>query len=231
MTTNVGKYGKGAAMHRLVVFLVLGCFAIAAVAEPIVLTAADGVKVFGVLSRAPGAHPPVILAFHQAGSNHAEYASLAPRLNAAGFTVLAIDQRSGGNMFGGTNQTVAGLGRSTSYDAALPDLVAALAWGKAAAGGAPVIVWGSSYSAALVFLLAAQNAGVVSGVLLFRPGNTSGEVTPCGPLPQASGCRCTSRKPATPKRSRPRGTSTSGLPAPTRRSSLRPRAACTVLQP
>lgn len=157
-------------MLRLLSFLPLVFFAIAALAEPIVLTAADGVKVFGEVWRAGGAHPPIILAFHQAGSSHAEYAPLAPRLNAAGFTVLAIDQRSGGNAFGGTNQTVAVLGRSTSYDAALQDLAAALAWGKAAAGGAPVLIWGSSYSAALVFQLAAQNPGAISAVLAFSPG-------------------------------------------------------------
>lgn len=157
-------------MLRLCSFLALVGLAEAVIAEPITLTAADGVKVFGEIWRGGAAHAPIILAFHQAGSSHAEYAPLAPRLNAAGFTVLAIDQRSGGDYFGGTNQTVAVLGHSTSYDAALPDLAAALAWGKAAAGGAPVLIWGSSYSAALVFLLAAQNPGAISGVLAFSPG-------------------------------------------------------------
>jgi dienelactone hydrolase len=157
-------------MLRLLWLLALAGCADVAIAEPIELTAADGVKVFGEVWRGVGAHPPIILAFHQAGSSHAEYASLAPRLNAAGLTVMAIDQRSGGDYFGGTNRTVAGLGRSTSYDATLPDLAAALAWGKAAAAGAPVLIWGSSYSAALVFLLAAQNPGAISGVLAFSPG-------------------------------------------------------------
>jgi dienelactone hydrolase len=170
MTTAVSHRGKSAAMLRLLSLLALVGLADVAIAGPIALTTADGVKVFGEIWRAGGTHPPIILAFHQAGSSHAEYAPLAPRLNAAGFTVLAIDQRSGGDNFGGTNQTVAALGRSTSYDAALPDLAAALAWGRAAAGGAPVLVWGSSYSAALVFVLAAQNAGAIAGVLAFSPG-------------------------------------------------------------
>lgn len=161
-------------MLRLFSLLALVVLTESVVAEPIALTAADGVKVFGEIWRAGGAHAPIILAFHQAGSSHAEYTPLAPRLNAAGFTVMAIDQRSGGDYFGGTNRTVAALGRSASYDAALPDLTAALAWGKAAAGGAPVLVWGSSYSAALVFLLAAQNPGAISGVLAFSPGEYLG---------------------------------------------------------
>jgi len=139
-------------------------------AEEITLTAADGVKVFGTLDRAQGKSPPVILLFHMAGSNRAEYATIAPRLIASGFTALAIDQRSGGGNFGVKNKTVDALGRSTSYGEAQKDLEAALSWAKANAGGAPVIVWGSSYSAALVFLLAAAHPGDVSGVLAFSPG-------------------------------------------------------------
>ena len=67
----------------------------------------------------------MILAFHQAGSSRAEYDPLPPRLNAAEFTVLAIDQRSGGNHLGVENKTVSGPGRSTSFDAAIADLAAA----------------------------------------------------------------------------------------------------------
>jgi hypothetical protein len=39
---------------------------------------------------------PYILLSHQAGSNRAEYAPIAPRLVKPGFNCLAIDQRSGG---------------------------------------------------------------------------------------------------------------------------------------
>jgi alpha-beta hydrolase superfamily lysophospholipase len=139
-------------------------------AERVTITAADGVVLHGEFWPAADSRAPLILAFHQAGSSHAEYAPLAPRLNSAGFHVLAIDQRSGGNEFGGRNQTVAALGRSASYEAALPDLEAALAWGKRKANDAPVLVWGSSYSAALVFVLAAKHASDVAGLLAFSPG-------------------------------------------------------------
>jgi dienelactone hydrolase len=139
-------------------------------AETVQLAAADGVKVFGEVWRGAGAKPPIIVAFHQAESSRAEYAPIAPRLVRAGFTVLAIDQRSGDGAFGGTNRTAAELGRAATYEEALPDLEAALAWAKANAQGAPVVVWGSSYSAALVFLLAARHPGDVSGVVAFSPG-------------------------------------------------------------
>ena len=141
----------------------------AVLAETVQLTAADGVKVFGEVWRASAARPPVIVAFHQAEASHAEYAPIAPRLAQAGFTVLAIDQRCGDGAFGGKNLTVDALGDSTDYDAALPDLEAALAWARADARGAPVIVLGSSYSAALVFLLAAAHPHDVSGVVAFSP--------------------------------------------------------------
>ena len=157
-------------MTRLAFLLVAAFLAHDAAAESITLTAADGVKVYGEVWRAGVSRAPVILAFHQADSSHAEYTPLAPRLNAAGFTVLAIDQRSGGSYFGEKNKTVAALGRKASYDAALADLAAALNWSKSTSGGAPVLLWGSSYSAALVFLLAAQNPGAAAGILAFSPG-------------------------------------------------------------
>ena len=157
-------------MRRLFLAFFVGLCASAAAAEPVTLTAADGVKVFGTVWRAARPRPPVIVAFHQAGSSAAEYEPLAPRLVAAGFTVLAIDQRSGDGAFGGSNRTAAALGREAKYEEALPDLEAALAWAKGNANGAPVVVWGSSYSAALVFLLAAKHPHEVSAIVAFSPG-------------------------------------------------------------
>ena len=73
-------------------------------AEPLVLQAHDGVSISALVYEAT--HPKgVILLFHQAGSSKAEYATIAPRLAAAGFTALAIDQRSGGSLYG-PNETV-----------------------------------------------------------------------------------------------------------------------------
>ncbi len=143
-------------------------------AGPLTLTAADGVKVEAEIWRAAGVAPPIVLAFHQAEASHAEYAPIAPRLVAAGYTVLAIDQRSGGGQFGGHNRTVEQLGHSTDFLDALPDLEAALAWAKANGHGAPVIAMGSSYSAALVFLLAAKHPGGLAAIAAFSPGEYLG---------------------------------------------------------
>jgi alpha-beta hydrolase superfamily lysophospholipase len=62
----------------------------AAAPESVTVTAADGVKVFGEFWPAAEAKAALILAFHQAGSSHAEYAPLAPRLNAAGFHMRGV---------------------------------------------------------------------------------------------------------------------------------------------
>ena len=135
-------------------------------ARKVTLTARDGVTVFGDYYAAPRPRALIVL-FHQAGSSAGEYRTIAPRLVAAGYSALAIDQRSGGGMYG-PNRTVAKLGKSADYLEARPDMQAALDW--AAAKRVPVAIWGSSYSAALVFPLAAANPGKVKAVLAFSPG-------------------------------------------------------------
>jgi alpha-beta hydrolase superfamily lysophospholipase len=101
----------------------------------------------------------VILLFHQASSSKAEYATIAPRLAAAGFTALAIDQRSGGSLYG-PNETASRLDRPATYEDAKADLEAALGW--ALARHLAIILWGSNYSAALVFEVAAEHGNQVS---------------------------------------------------------------------
>jgi dienelactone hydrolase len=137
--------------------------------EEVTLTASDGVKVSADFYPAGSNSQPYILLFHQAGSNRAEYAPIAPRLAKLGFNCLAIDQRSGGDLFGQQNETVRHIGHNSEYGDALKDMEAALAWARTRSAGknARVLVWGSSYSAALVFLLAAEYPEEVAGVLVF----------------------------------------------------------------
>jgi alpha-beta hydrolase superfamily lysophospholipase len=134
------------------------------------LTAVDGVKLFARHYPAPDPKA-LILLFHQAGSSKDEYAVIAPRLVAAGYAALAIDQRSGGDMFG-RNETVAA-GAGSEFIDAKRDLEAALAWGKAQS--VPLIVWGSSYSSAVAFLLAAEHPAEVKALLAFSPGEYLGQ--------------------------------------------------------
>jgi dienelactone hydrolase len=135
----------------------------------VVLTASDGVHVYGIKREPASAPLGVILLFHQAGSSADEYDPIAPRLVQMGFATLAIDQRSGGGLYG-KNRTVAELGRSESYLVAERDLDAAAAWAEKTYPKVPVILWGSSYSASLVFVTAANRQGEIAKVLAFSPG-------------------------------------------------------------
>lgn len=157
-------------MVRLATIVVLALLARSpASADPVTIVAADKVKVSGIYYGDQDRAKPLILLFHQAGSNAGEYAAIAPRLNALGYNALAIDQRSGGSGWGRDNQTVKALRRNASFDEALPDLRAALEWALAE-GRNHVLLLGSSYSAALVFLLAAERPDAVEAVLAFSPG-------------------------------------------------------------
>jgi dienelactone hydrolase len=141
--------------------------------EAVWLTADDGVEVRGDLFAAEGddGSAPVVLLFHQAGSNRGEYGPIAPRLRDMGFTALAIDQRSGGKRWEHANLTVQkNGGESTTFLAALADLEAALEWAHDGRSPKSVVVWGSSYSASLVFLLAQKHSDRIDGILSFSPG-------------------------------------------------------------
>lgn len=135
---------------------------------------ADGVTIYADYYAARKSARPLILLFHQAHANRYEYSSIAPRLEALGFSCLATDQRFGGTMFGEDNETDAHMSKAAAeahdvkgFEA---DLEAALAWAHAKDPRRKVILWGSSYSASLVFVVAAKHPAEVAGVLAFSPG-------------------------------------------------------------
>jgi pimeloyl-ACP methyl ester carboxylesterase len=140
---------------------------LAAAAQTVTIGTKDGNKIFA--DHVPVEHGrATIILFHQAGSSSYEYADIAPRLNALGYSTLVVDQRSGGNLYG-PNRTVIKYGKSApDYVDALPDLEAALNWARLQ--GQPVILWGSSYSASLALRVAADNPTLVAAVLAFSPG-------------------------------------------------------------
>lgn len=155
--------------------LVLGCAPKVLAQTPVNLTAADGLTVYGYYWGGSDKTRPIVLLFHQAGASAAEYTPIAPRLNKDGFDCLAIDQRAGGSMFDVTNQTAAGVGtHPDGFLDALKDLEAALKWAKTTRPKSKVIVWGSSYSAALVFLLAKEHPADITAILSFSPGEYLG---------------------------------------------------------
>lgn len=134
-----------------------------------------------------GLHGRWILLFHQArGDGRGEYVHILPRLLARGHRVLCVDQRSGGDLFGQVNRTVAARKDEElpGYCAAYPDLVGALRWLLGHDPQARPFVWGSSYSAALVLRLAAEFPEEIAGVLAFSPAE-GGPLKECPPGPAA----------------------------------------------
>ncbi len=156
-------------------------FSAAAQAETITTQAADGVTVYGETYYAElSASAPVISLFHQAGSNgRGEYGPMTGWLNGLGYRVIAWDQRSGDGHFGGGNRTAAEASGPDGYCDAYPDVEAGIAYAYEAAQGAPLVVWGSSYSASLVWRAAAAHPGKIDGVVAMSTA-TGGELDKCG---------------------------------------------------
>lgn len=136
--------------------------------EEITFKAADGVTIYADLYKGAGESKTVVLMFHQAGSNAKEYAPIAPRVAKLGVDCLAIDQRSGGGMFDASNRTQMHIGEKQDYMAAYLDMQAALKY-AVEKKYSKIIAWGSSYSAALVLRLAAENSRI-NAVVSFSPG-------------------------------------------------------------
>lgn len=164
----------------LCLFLLVGCQTSDAsspvIATPMVTTTtSDGVTIFGERYFGDlGAEAPLVLLFHQGGSNgRGEYGDLVGWLNDSGYRAIAWDQRRGGDTYGAENRTVLALPEGTDfgYCDAAPDLQAALDYVDANGLADRVVIWGSSYSAALVFQAASDNPDRVAGVIAFSPAS------------------------------------------------------------
>ena len=115
----------------------------------------------------------LILLFHQAGWSRGEYREIAPKLVKRGYRVMAVDQRSGGAVDGVQNEThyrATKMGLARSYLDAYADMKAALAYARKELHAERIVAWGSSYSASLVFRLAAEHPEQISAAMAFAPG-------------------------------------------------------------
>ncbi len=134
----------------------------------------DSLSIYADLYEIADKNAPIIILFHQARYSRGEYRTIAPKLNELGFTCLAIDQRSGEAVHGITNETHAEAiekGKAVTYPDAYPDLEASLEYVKQHFPNKKIIVWGSSYSAALSFILTQKNRDDITAVIAFSPGN------------------------------------------------------------
>lgn len=142
--------------------------------ETISFKSDDGLKVTADLYMANESNSPFIILYHQAGYSRGEYRSIAPQLNAMGFNCLAVDQRSGDKVNGIINEThkrAIAANRPTDYLDAIPDIEAAYLYVKYSIKPDKIILWGSSYSAALMFYMGSVHHKNLNGILCFAPGN------------------------------------------------------------
>lgn len=143
--------------------------------EALTTVTEDGITIYGEpYFDTLGEETPLVLLFHQARSNgRGEYEEIAGWLNQNGYRAIAWDQRAGGDIFGSSNRTMDRMPEDTAaeYCDAYADLKAAVDYVVEQNLADRVVVWGSSYSAGLVFKLAAEYKDRVSAVLAFSPAS------------------------------------------------------------
>jgi len=118
------------------------------------------------------ASKPIILMFHQSGSNvHGEYASIWRRLQAEGYGYVAVDLRAGGQLYGDYNRSVARRPSQVSLCDAYEGAEASLLYVKTRWPESSIVAWGSSFSAAHVIRLASEFPDDLEKVVAFSPSS------------------------------------------------------------
>lgn len=162
-----------AAMFAAIGVFLFSRFSAAAAKKTLTFYSTDSLLVTADLYAPNPQGAPFIILFHQAGWSRGEYVETAPKLNALGFNCLAVDQRSGGEINGVVNLSnvrARQAGLPTTYLDALSDMKAAVNYVKTNYPHSTLILWGSSYSAALVIKLAGDYPALADAVLAFSPG-------------------------------------------------------------
>ena len=153
--------------HLIALLTALFAFPAAAL-ETVTFPSGDGRQDTADVYQPETAPRAALLLFHMAGSSRGEYRDIAPRLAGLGYVAVAVDLRSGGSFAGVANQTATG--PDPGYEAAIPDIKAALGWARANLEVERIGVVGSSYSASLVLVLAGRDPDFADAVMAFSPG-------------------------------------------------------------
>ncbi len=133
--------------------------------EDVRFTTSDGIVIAGTMYPA-GDQAPTVLCLHQWRSDRSSFTGLAGRLQAAGFTVLAIDMRG----YGGSTKTEAGK-RIRPDRKAQKDIDAAITFlgTQASVDAARIGIIGASYGSSNAIIYAAAHP-VIKAVVLLSPG-------------------------------------------------------------
>jgi len=144
----------------------------------------DGLLITADLYEVADTSRPVMVLFHHSRSSRGEYRQIAPELVKQGFSAFAVDLRWGGtdSWNGVVNETSARNGteaiiasderdrRWSTILASGTDMAAALRWLRSDGFSGPLVVWGSSFSAMLVFRIAAEEPDLVAAIVAYSPG-------------------------------------------------------------
>ena len=163
---------------KTILFFVLGLSSLGLFAQKTIdFPSKDGLQITADYYEAKGSETFILL-FHQAGWSRGEYKEIAPKINALGYSCLAIDQRSGGAVNSVTNQTnqrAVAAGKETKYLDAFQDIEATVAYIKKTYAPKKIIIWGSSYSSSLVLKYAGDNPDNIDAAMAFSPGEYFGK--------------------------------------------------------
>lgn len=141
--------------------------------ETITFESSDGIQITADIYMTHDKTAPFILLFHQARWSRGEYEEIAPRLSMLGYNCMAVDLRSGGEVNGVINQTYIAAEKAmkqTRYIDAYPDIDAAVKYVDKYFADGKLIIWGSSFSSALVLRYTGDNPELIDAVLSFSPG-------------------------------------------------------------
>ncbi|NAS30571.1 alpha/beta fold hydrolase [Flavobacteriaceae bacterium R38] len=159
-------------MKKLLIIILLFSYASMHSQKTVNYKSKDGLQITADLYEKKGADKFIVL-FHQAGWSRGEYKEIAPKLNAMGYSCLAVDLRSGGkvnNVVNKTNKAAESEGKPTGFTDALQDVEASINYVKNSFKPGKLIIWGSSYSSSLVLKYGGDHPDAVDAILSFSPG-------------------------------------------------------------
>jgi alpha-beta hydrolase superfamily lysophospholipase len=110
---------------------------------------------------------------HRAHFSRGEYRQIAPLFVDLGYACLAIDQRAGNEAQGVNNQTylqAKSHNLPTDHLDAKIDVEAAVEYAHGVKPTLPIVLLGSSYSASIALLLAAEHNSFINAVIACSPG-------------------------------------------------------------
>jgi len=157
----------------LIVLMLVSFNGISQDVQTINFSSKDGLELTADLYMAHDNSAPLVLLFHQARWSRGEYQEIGPKLNMLGFNCIAFDLRSGGEVNGVKNASFIKAQQEmkpTKYVDAYQDIEASVNYAREYYAGGKLIVWGSSYSSALVLKYAGDNLTSVDAVMSFSPG-------------------------------------------------------------